>query len=142
MTTIKTDTASLPVSAEALYAFLSDLSKHRAFLEPDAQNFQGEPDRHSYIIEVMGMKMPQELVVKERVPNQKVVLVPGGKKLFDHELRFEIAPAGAGSTLRVVDEADIPMMMAMMGAEKLLKAQLDAAVGRIQGLAAAGKLEG
>ncbi|WP_243304086.1 hypothetical protein [Geothrix oryzisoli] len=140
MTTIKTATATLPVSADALYAFLSDLSKHRAFLEPAAMAFQGDADRHSYVIEVMGMKMPQELVVKERVPGQRVVLVPGAKKMFDHELRFEIAAAGEGSTLRLVDEADIPMMMAMMGAEKLLQGQLDSGLARIQELAGAGQL--
>jgi carbon monoxide dehydrogenase subunit G len=140
MTTLQTATATLPVSADALYAFLSDLSKHRAFLEPGAMNFQGEADRHSYVIEVMGMKMPQELVVKERIPGQKVSLVPGGKKMFDHELRFEIAAAGGGSTLRLVDEADIPAMMKMMGAEKLLQGQLDTALARIQELAGEGKL--
>ncbi len=140
MTTIQTATASLPVSAEALYAFLSDLSKHRAFLEPGAMNFQGTADAHSYVIEVMGMKMPQEFVVKERVPGQRVVLAPGAKKLFDHELSFEIGAAGVGSTLRLVDEADIPMMMAMMGAEKLLQAQLDTGLARIQELAQAGQI--
>ena len=140
MTTLQTATATLPVSADALFAFLSDLSKHRAFLEPSAMNFQGDADRHSYVIEVMGMKMPQELVVKERVPGQRVSLVPGGKKMFDHELRFEIAAAGSGSTLRLVDEADIPAMMKMMGAEKLLQGQLDTALARIQELAGAGQI--
>ncbi len=140
MTTIKTATATLPVSADVLYAFLADLSKHRAFLEPAAMNFQGDADKHSYVIEVMGMKMPQELVVKERVPGQRVMLVPGAKKMFDHELRFEIAAAGEGCTLRLVDEADIPMMMAMMGAEKLLQGQLDSGLARIQELAAGSEL--
>lgn len=140
MTTLKTASASLPVSADALYAFLSDLSKHRAFLEPAAMNFQGDADKHSYVVEVMGMKMPQELVVKTRTPGQLVSLVPGAKKMFDHELRFEIAAAGEGSTLRLVDEADLPMMMQMMGAEKLLQVQLDSALARIQELAGEGKL--
>jgi hypothetical protein len=140
MTTIQTATAALPVSAEALYDFLADLSKHRAFLEPAAQAFQGEADRHCYVIEVMGMKMPQELVAKTRVPGRLVSLVPGTRKLFDHELRFEIAPAGAGCSLRLVDEADIPMMMAMMGAEKLLQGQLDGALARIRELAEAGQI--
>ena len=140
MTTLQTATATLPVSADELYAFLSDLSKHRAFLEPAAINFQGDADRHSYVVEVMGMKMPQELVVKARVPGQRVSLVPGAKKMFDHELRFEIAASGAGSTLRLVDEADIPTMMKMMGAEKLLQDQLDTALARIQALAGEGKL--
>ena len=140
MTTIKTATATLPVSVDALYTFLSDLSKHRAFLEPTAMNFQGDADKHSYTLEVMGMKMPQELVVKTRTPGQLVSLVPGAKKLFDHELRFEITAAGEGSSLRLVDEAHIPTMMAMMGAEKLLQGQLDTALARIQELAAEGKL--
>jgi len=140
MTTLKTATASLPLSADALYTFLSDLSKHRAFLEPAALNFQGDADKHSYVVEVMGMKMPQELIAKTRIPGQLVSLVPGAKKMFDHELRFEIAAAGEGSTLRLVDEADIPMMMQMMGAEKLLQAQLDTALARIQELAANGGL--
>jgi hypothetical protein len=140
MTTIKTATITLPVSADALYGFLSDLSKHRAFLEPAAMNFQGDADKHSYVVEVMGMKMPQELVAKTRTPGQLVTLVPGAKKMFDHELRFEIAAAGEGSTLRLVDQADIPMMMAMMGAEKLLRGQLDSALTRIQELASEGKL--
>jgi len=140
MTTIKTATATLPISADLLYAFLADLSKHRAFLEPAAMHFQGTADAHSYVIEVMGMKMPQELVVKTRVPDKLVSLVPGAKKLFDHELRFELAAAGEGSTLRLVDEADIPTMMAMMGAEKLLQAQLDSALARIQELTASGQI--
>ena len=140
MTTLQTTTATLPVPADALYAFLSDLSKHRAFLEPGALNFQGEADRHSYVVEVMGMKMPQELVVKERIPGQRVSLVPGARKMFDHELRFEIAASGTGSTLRLVDEADIPTMMKMMGAEKLLQGQLDTALARIQELAGSGAI--
>ena len=140
MTTIKTVTASLPVSAEMLYDFLSDLSKHRAFLEPGAQGFTGDPDRHFYVIEVMGMKMPQELVAKTRIPGQLVSLVPGARKMFDHELRFEIAATAEGSTLCLVDEADIPLMMAMMGAEKLLQGQIDSALARIQELAAAGQI--
>lgn len=140
MTTIQTATASLPVSADALYTFLADLSKHRAFLEPAALNFQGDANRHSYVIELMGMKVPQELVAKSRVPGQLVSLVPGAKKLFDHELRFEITAAGEGCTLRLVDEADIPMMMAMMGAEKLLQGQLDSGLTRIQELAGAGQI--
>ena len=140
MTTLQTATATLPVTADALYAFLSDLSKHRAFLEPGALNFQGDADRHSYLVEVMGMKMPQELVAKERISGQRVSLVPGGKKMFDHELRFEIAASGSGSSLRIVDEADIPAMMKMMGAEKLLQGQLDTALARIQELAKAGQI--
>jgi hypothetical protein len=140
MTTIQTATATLPVPADSLYAFLSDLSKHRAFLEPAAMNFQGSVDAHSYVIEVMGMKMPQELVAKTRTPGQLVTLVPGAKKMFDHELRFEIAAVGEGSTLRLVDEADIPMMMQMMGAEKLLLGQLDTALARIQELVANGQI--
>ena len=140
MTTVKTTTANLPVSADVLYGFLADLSKHRAFLEPAAQGFSGDADKHTYVIEVTGMRLRLELVAKTRVPGQLVSLVPGAKKLFDHELRFEIAANGEGSTLRLVDEADIPMMMAMMGAEKLLQGQLDSALARIQELAAEGKI--
>ena len=55
MTTIKTATATLPISADVLYGFLSDLSKHRAFLEPAAMHFQGGVDNYSYVIEIMGM---------------------------------------------------------------------------------------
>ena len=140
MTTIKTTTVTLPVSADVLYGFLADLSKHRAFLEPAALGFTGDADQHTYVIEIMGMRLRQELVAKSRVPAQLVTLVPGTKKLFDHELRFEIAADGSGCTLRLVDEADIPTMMAMMGAEKLLQSQLDSMLARIQELAAQGKL--
>ena len=140
MTTLKTATANLPISADTLYGFLADLSKHRAFLEPAAQGFSGDANSHTYVIEVMGMRLRQEFTAKSRVPGQLVSLVPGAKKLFDHELRFEIAANGEGCTLCLVDEADIPMMMAMMGTEKLLQGQLDTALARIQELAAAGKI--
>jgi hypothetical protein len=140
MTTIKTATATLPISADTLYGILADLSKHRVFLEPSAQGFAGDANSHTYVIEVMGMRLRQEFTAKTRVPGQLVSLVPGAKKLFDHELRFEIAANGDGCTLRLVDEADIPTMMAMMGTEKLLQGQLDTALARIQELAAAGKL--
>ena len=140
MTTLKTATATLPISADTLYGILADLSKHRVFLEPTAQGFAGDANTHTYVIEVMGMRLRQEFVAKTRVPGQLVSLVPGAKKLFDHELRFEIAANGDGCTLRLVDEADIPTMMVMMGTEKLLQGQLDGALARIQELAAAGKL--
>jgi carbon monoxide dehydrogenase subunit G len=140
MTTIKTTTANLPVSADVLYGFLADLSKHRAFLEPAAQGFKGEADNYTYVIEIMGTRLRQDMAVKTRVPGQLVSLVTGAKKLFEHELRFEISASGAGCTLQLVDEADIPTMMAMMGAEKLLKGQLEYALKNIQDLAAAGKI--
>ena len=140
MTKIETATVTLPVSAAVLYGFLADLSKHRAFLEPGAQGFAGDANQHTYVIEVMGMRLRQELVAKTRVPGQLVTLVPGAKKLFDHELRYEIAANGAGCSLRLVDEADIPAMMAMMGTEKLLKGHLDGILAAIQRLAAEGKI--
>ena len=140
MPLLQTATATLPVPADVLYAFLADLSKHRTFLEPGALDFEGDADRHSYALEIMGMKMPQEMAVKARVPGQRVVMVPGGRKLFEHELTFEIGADGAGCTLQLRDQAEIPMMMAMMGAEKLLQAQLDSALARIGALAAAGAL--
>ena len=140
MTTITTETATLGTSADSLFVFLSNLSNHRAFLEPAAMEFSGDADSHRYKIEVLGMTMPVEALIGERVPPTLVTLVPGAKKLFDHTLRFEITPNGETSTLRIVDEADLPMMMQMMGAEKLLKAQLDSALEKIQELAKDGKL--
>lgn len=140
MTSIATDTATLALPAEKLFAFLADLSNHRAFLEPAARDFSGDADSHRYKIEVMGMTMPVEALIGEKVAPTLVTLVPGVKKMFDHTLRFEIAPAGDGCRLRIVDEADLPAMMKMMGAEKLLKAQLDGALAKIQELAGEGKL--
>lgn len=140
MTAITTSTATLPLPAERLFAFLADLSNHRVFLEPAARDFSGDADSHRYKIEVMGMTMPVEALIGERVSPSLVTLVPGAKKMFDHTLRFEIAPAGEGCSLRIVDEAELPAMMQMMGAEKLLKGQLDSALAKIQELAGAGKL--
>ncbi|MBL0210537.1 MAG: SRPBCC family protein [Holophagaceae bacterium] len=140
MTSIATDAAALALPAEKLFTFLADLSNHRAFLEPAAKDFSGEADSHRYKIEVMGMTMPVEALIGERVAPTLITLVPGAKKMFDHTLRFEITPAGDGCSLRIVDEADLPPMMKMMGAEKLLKAQLDSALAKIQELAEAGGL--
>lgn len=140
MTTISTDIAPLALPAEQLFTFLADLSNHRAFLEPAARDFSGDADAHRYKIEVMGMTMPVEAIIGERVSPTLISLVPGAKKMFDHTLRFEITPAGDGCSLRIVDEADLPAMMQMMGAEKLLKGQLDSALAKIQELVKEGKL--
>jgi len=140
MTSIATDTASLALPAEQLFTFLADLSNHRAFLEPAAKDFNGDADSHRYKVEVMGMTMPVEALIGEKVSPTLITLVPGAKKMFDHTLRFEITPAGDGCSLRIVDEADLPSMMKMMGAEKLLKAQLDSALENIQNLVKEGKL--
>ena len=140
MTSISTDTATLALPAEQLFTFLANLSNHRAFLEPEAKDFSGDADTHRYKVEVMGMTMPVEATVGERVSPTLVTLVPGAKKMFDHTLRFEITPTGDGCSLRIADEADLPAMMKMMGAEKLLKAQLDNALAKIQDLAGAGRL--
>jgi hypothetical protein len=84
--------------------------------------------------------VPLDLKVVERQAATLVALAPNGRKLFDHTLRFEIGAEGEGSTLRIVDQADIPMMMAMMGAEKLVAAELEQASQRIRDLAAAGQV--
>lgn len=140
MTTIATDTATLDLPAEQVFSFLADLSNHRAFLEPEAKDFSGDADSHRYKLEVMGMTMPVEALIGEKVAPTLVALVPGAKKMFDHTLRFEITPAGDQCQLRIVDEADLPAMMKMMGAEKLLKGQLDHALAKIQELAKRGEL--
>ncbi|MDE3245524.1 MAG: SRPBCC family protein [Acidobacteriota bacterium] len=140
MTAIATDTATLDLPAEQVFSFLADLSNHRAFLEPEAKDFSGDVDSHRYKLEVMGMTMPVEALIGEKIPPTLVTLVPGAKKMFDHTLRFEITPAGGQCQLRIVDEADLPAMMKMMGAEKLLKGQLDNALAKIQELAKLGKL--
>ena len=140
MTSIATDTATLALPAEHLFTFIADLSNHRAFLEPAAMDFSGDADSHRYKVEIIGMTVPVESIIGERVSPTLVTLVPGAKKLFDHTLRFEITPSGDGCSLRIVDEADLPAMMKMMGAEKLLKAQLDSALAKIQELAEEGKL--
>ena len=140
MTSISTSTATLALSAERLFTFLADLSNHRAFLEPAAKDFSGDADSHRYKVEIIGMTVPVESIISERVSPTLVTLVPGAKKLFDHTLRFEIAPVGDGCSLRIVDEAELSAMLQMMGAEKLLKAQLDSALAKIQELAEEGKL--
>jgi hypothetical protein len=140
MTSIATDTATLALPAERLFTYLADLSNHRAFLEPEAKDFSGDKDSHRYKIELLGMTIPVEAIISERVGPTLVTLVPGAKKMFDHTLRFEITPTGDGCQLRIADEADLPAMMKMMGAEKLLKAQLDSALAKIQDLAKEGKL--
>ncbi len=140
MTRIETDAINLPIPSSDLFGFLSDLSNHRAFLEPAATEFSGDADSHRYKIEVMGMTMPVEAKVGERVPPTLVTLVPGAKTMFDYVSRFEINPKDQDCTLRLVIEADLPMMMQMMGAEKLLKAQLDSALAKIQELVKEGKL--
>lgn len=141
MTTFTAGPAALPCSAEALFAFLGDLSKHRAFLEPEAQGFEGDADRHRYSVQLLGTALPLELVAKERVAPSLVSIEPGAAKLFPHVLRFEIAPAAGGCALRLVDEAELPAMMAMLGADRLIQAQLETALARIQALAEQGAIQ-
>ncbi len=140
MITLQTHTLELPVSAELLFGFLSDLSRHRTFLEPAATDFSGDADSHRYKVEVMGMNMPVEAKVGERIPPTLITIVPTAKKMFDYVSRFEIQPSDQGCTLRLVIEADLPMMMQMMGAEKLLKTQMDSALAKIQALVSDGKI--
>lgn len=141
MANIELPPLPLPVPAERLYGFLADLSRHGEFLAPDAQDFQGDADRHGYVLDILGMKMGLDMVVQERVAPSRVVLAAGKRKIFEQRLSFEIAPDGnGGCTLRLRDEADIPAMMAMMGAEKLLRGQLERSLQRIGELAAAGSI--
>ena len=86
MTSIATDTATLALPAEQLFTFLADLSNHRAFLEPAAMDFSGDADSHRYKVEIIGMTVPVESTIGERVSPTLVTLVPGAKKLFDHTL--------------------------------------------------------
>ena len=132
---------TLPVSAERLYGFLADLSRHGSFLAPDAQNFKGDADSHGYHLDIMGMKLGLDMVVHERTEPSKVVLTAGARKIFEQRLCFEIAPQAEGScTLRISDEADIPLPMAMMGADKILRGQLERSLQRIEAMVKNGEL--
>lgn len=138
MANLELPPVELPVPADRLYAFLADLSRHGEFL--DAQDFRGDADSHGYSLDVMGMKLGLDMVAKERVESSRVVLESGARKIFPQVLTFAIEPNGAGSVLRLRDEADIPMAMAMMGADRILKGQLERSLARIQELAAAGAI--
>lgn len=140
MALIELPPVTLPVPPERVYALLADLSRHGAFLEPDAQDFRGDADSHGYTLDVMGMKMGLDMVAHARTEPSRVVLTPGRRKIFEQRLSFDIAPHPEGCTLRLSDEADIPAMMAMMGADKILRGQLERSLSRIEALARAGSL--
>ncbi len=140
MARIELPPIALPVPAERLYGFLADLSSHGRFLEPDAQNFRGDADSHGYVLDIMGMKVGLDMVVHERVEPSRVVLAAGSRKIFEQKLSFAIAPHPEGCTLQISDEADIPAMMAMMGADKLLKGQLERSLQKIEALVKEGAI--
>lgn len=140
MARIELPPVALPVPAERLYGFLADLSRHGQFLEPDAQHFHGDADSHGYVLDIMGMKVGLDMVVHERIEPSRVVLAAGARKIFEQRLSFDIAPHPEGCTLQISDEADIPTMMAMMGADKLLKGQLERSMQNIEALVKAGAL--
>ncbi len=140
MAHIQLPPVELPVSGSRLYSFLADLSRHGEFLAPDAQDFHGETDRHGYVLDIMGMKLGLDMVAHERTEPTRVVLVSGARKIFPQRLSFDIEHRDQGCALRLSDEADIPTMMAMMGADRILKGQLERSLQRIQELAAAGAI--
>lgn len=112
MLTIDTGYKAVPTaSPEKVYTFLSDLNNLASLMPDRVKNWQSDTDSCTFTIQGMaeiGMKM------KEKQPNNKLILESFGKSPFAFNLDILIRETTAGSEACIVFNGEVNMFLKMV----------------------------
>ncbi len=103
-------------SPEKVFIFLSDLQNFGNLMPEQVINWAADTDSCSFTIKGM---TDLKLKVQERKPNSQISLVPDGKSPFSFTLDSNIRENNAGSDVKIVLNADLNPMLAMMAKRPL-----------------------
>ena len=107
----------LKASAQNVYAFLSDLSNLSKFMPEQVTNWQATADTCSFTIQNM---TSLSMRVKERIPFERIDVIPDGKSPFDFKLQlFLYSETDLQSKASFIFNADLNPVFSMMASKPL-----------------------
>ncbi len=109
-------TINLPVSQ--VYTFLADMNNHQQLMPDSITEWSSTVDEASFNIQNM---VKLSLKVDNRIPDQKISIIPATKPPFDMSLLWTLNGDDSETTVTYTISADLNMMMKMMASGPLQK---------------------
>ncbi|MBE7176017.1 MAG: SRPBCC family protein [Mucilaginibacter polytrichastri] len=111
-------TVSLAKTREEVYAFLSDLNNHQQLMPENVYNWSSTADEARFTIQNMAKLV---LKVSERIPGEKIVLIPAEPAPIDLNLQWILGGENGTVTATLLISAELNMMMKVLASGPLQK---------------------
>jgi len=113
-----TSSVSINKPIGVVYAYLADFNNHQHLMPDTIQEWRSTADEASFGIPNMAKLA---LKIKERLPNQEVVIIPAAKPPFDLELKWSLSSDNDHTDIVFTINADLNMMLKMLASGPLQK---------------------
>lgn len=105
-------------SQEVVYIYLQDLNNHQALMPDNVYNWSSTLDEARFTIQNMAKLV---LKVSERIPNEKVLIIPAEEPPFELSLKWILSQENSQTKAELFISADLNMMMKMLVSGPLQK---------------------
>jgi carbon monoxide dehydrogenase subunit G len=108
--------ATINKDIKTVYNFLIDFNNFKTLMPDQITNWKSDTDWCSFTIQGMASI---KLTFGDKIPHSSIKLVPVGKVPFSFGLNIELSDQGASTVAKVVVDANINPMMAMIAKRPL-----------------------
>ncbi|MBE7178308.1 MAG: SRPBCC family protein [Mucilaginibacter polytrichastri] len=108
----------LSQSQEVVYTFLQDLNNHQALMPENVYNWSSTLDDARFTIQNMAKLA---LKVGERVPNDRILIIPAEQPPFDLSLQWFFSQENGQTKAELLISADLNMMLKVLASGPLQK---------------------
>ena len=136
MTSVESKTVSIAVPAESLYTYLSNFNNFQHLMPPQVSKWQSTEDDCSFNIQGMA---DIELRMAEKVPYETIKVIAGGSTPIALSMTWRFSQLDKGTDTRLILDADLNPMMAMM-AKAPLNNFVNLLADKLKELAESGKI--
>ncbi len=117
MKKFESENVQLNSSAENVFAFVGNLSNFGKFMPEQITNWQSTEDTCSFTVQNM---TTLSMKILERVPFERIGIVPDGKSPFDFSLQVILFPNGTDHCdAKIVFNADLNPVFSMLASKPL-----------------------
>ena len=117
MKKFESENVQLNSSAEKVFEYVGDLSNFGKFMPEQITNWQSTADSCSFTVQNM---TTLSMKVQERVPYERINVVPDGKSPFDFSLQVILVPIRVDHCeAKIVFNADLNPVFSMMASKPL-----------------------
>lgn len=117
MKKFESESVQLNSSAEKVFEYVGDLSNFGKFMPEQITNWQSTADSCSFTVQNM---TTLSMKVQERVPYERINVVPDGKSPFDFSLQVILVPIRVDHCeAKIVFNADLNPVFSMMASKPL-----------------------
>ncbi len=108
---IEGKSAIITTDIQSVYSFLTNFNNYQKLMPEQITNWNSDENSCSFTIQGMA---DISLVFSESIPHSSIKLIPQGKVPFNFELTLELEENGGNTSAKVIVDASLNPMMAMM----------------------------